>query len=250
MSSAVILCAARGQNLVEKLFVCQSYFDKGLVGVRFFKEGKWMDVAIDTCIPCNGGKGGSSPKGAPFSARNKDPSEFWMVFLEKAYAKLHGSYECLDAGNMNEALADLTGAAPGSVSVLDLFSACLHNGKCDKAKALHLLQSRAHGLLLQGAGASGGNEEPLGGGLVSGHAYAINKTVSLQGGHTLVQLRNPWGGHEWTGAWCDKDPRWTPALKQEAGQADKEDGMFWMSVEDFAVRSRVKFSMKKRENGY
>ena len=50
----------------------------------------------------------------------------------------------------------------------------------------------------------------------------------------FCQLRNPWGGHEWTGAWCDKDPRWTPALKQEVGQADKEDGMFWMSIDDFA----------------
>ena len=67
-----------------------------------------MDVAIDTYIPCNDGGGGSSPQGGPFSARNKHPDEFWMVYLEKAYAKLHGSYECLDAGNMNEALADLT----------------------------------------------------------------------------------------------------------------------------------------------
>ena len=49
-----------------------------------------------------------------------------------------------------------------------------------------------------------------------------------------MQLRNPWGQCEWTGAWHDKDPRWTPELKKELGQADREDGMFWMDINDFA----------------
>ena len=110
----------------------------------------------------------------------------------------------------------------------------MEGGKCNKTKALSLLVDRAHGLLLQGAGASGGDETPIGNGLHAGHAYSINKTVTTSAGHTLVQLRNPWGSHEWLGAWNDKDPRWTEALKAEVGQTDKEDGMFWMSIEDFA----------------
>lgn len=31
-------------------------FLQGLVGVRFFKNGQWMDVAVDTRIPCLDGK--------------------------------------------------------------------------------------------------------------------------------------------------------------------------------------------------
>ena len=50
----------------------------------------------------------------------------------------------------------------------------------------------------------------------------------------LIQLRNPWGGHEWTGKWNDKDSRWIKAIKDEVGQRDVEDGMFWMSCDDFA----------------
>lgn len=65
-----------------------------------------------------------------------------MSLLEKAYAKIHGSYEALDAGFMNESLVDLTGAAPGSVQILDLFAACMENGRPNKDKALKLLASR------------------------------------------------------------------------------------------------------------
>ena len=53
LSSLSILCAARGKNLVEKLFVSTEYFQHGLVGVRFFKDGIWWDVAIDTYLPCD-----------------------------------------------------------------------------------------------------------------------------------------------------------------------------------------------------
>ena len=52
---------------------------------------------------------------------------------------------------MNESLVDMTGAAPGRVKVLDLFAVCTHNGKVDTDRAMHLLASRSHGILLQGA---------------------------------------------------------------------------------------------------
>ena len=74
--------------------------------------------------------------------RNKDPNEFWMSLMEKAYAKIHGSYEALDAGFMNESLVDLTGAAPGSIKILDLFASCMKNGRPDKKAALKLLENR------------------------------------------------------------------------------------------------------------
>jgi len=231
MSSLAILCTSKGLGLVDKLFVSKDHFDKGLVGLRFFKEGQWVDVAIDTYLPCN--MDYRAPM--PVFARNKDPTEFWMSLLEKAYAKVHGSYESLDAGFMNESLVDLTGAAPGSIKILDLFASCMEGGRPNKDKALHLLDNRTFGELLQGASSdNGGSEEPLGNGLHSGHAYSINQVKKTSTGECLVQLRNPWGGHEWSGAWNDKDPRWTESLKREMGQRDVDDGMFWMSVDDFS----------------
>ena len=75
--------------------------------------------------------------------RNKDPNEFWMSIMEKAYAKLHGSYESCDAGLMNDALVDLTGAAPGSVRIFDLFATCMDDDDTvDERKALSVLTGR------------------------------------------------------------------------------------------------------------
>jgi hypothetical protein len=96
---------------------------------------------------------------------------------------------------------------------------------------------RSKGILLQGASADGGMEEEIGGGLHSGHAYSINQVKELSCGTVLVQMRNPWGRCEWTGKWSDGDTTsWTPQAKREVGYTDAEDGMFWMSVDDFAKK--------------
>lgn len=63
--------------------------------------------------------------------------------IEKAYAKMHGCYEALDAGTMEDALVDLTGAAPGSINIKELFCAVQDaKGVFDKEKALKLLSER------------------------------------------------------------------------------------------------------------
>ena len=38
---------------------------------------------------------------------------------------------------------------------------------------------------------------------------------------------------EWTGAWSDGSPEWTPELIEELNQTDEDDGMFWITFEDF-----------------
>ena len=86
---------------------------------------------------------------------------------------------------------------------------------------------------------------------VSGHAYSLLDCVKLASGAHLVQLRNPWGRFEWTGAWSDADPRWPSEMKQkvassigvDASEIIKDgDGAFWMAYEDF-VRYFAKFSV-------
>ena len=50
----------------------------------------------------------------------------------------------------------------------------------------------------------------------------------------LLKIRNPWGFKEWTGDWSDKSSKWTTELKDELGYEDKEDGVFFISFDDYS----------------
>ena len=54
----------------------------------------------------------------------------------------------------------------------------------------------------------------------------------------IVCLRNPWGNFEWTGDWADNSELWTEDIKREVGYVDEDDGMFWMSFDDFIENFR------------
>lgn len=70
---------------------------------------------LDDYFPCiNVG----SNKFKPVYAHS-DEDELWVLLLEKAYAKLCGSYSRLESGRSYEALIDLTGAPVMSILVSD-----------------------------------------------------------------------------------------------------------------------------------
>ena len=67
--------------------------------------GEWQTIVVDDYFPCN--------YYGPAFTRGND-NEIWVLILEKAWAKLFGSYERIEAGLAREALKSLT-AAPTSV---------------------------------------------------------------------------------------------------------------------------------------
>ncbi len=60
-------------------------------------------VTFDDRLPCAFGKN------RLLYAECQDPREFWVAIMEKAYAKLHGNYESIEAGFSGAAMSDLTG---------------------------------------------------------------------------------------------------------------------------------------------
>ena len=80
------------------------------------------EVTIDDMFPCE-------PRGQPLFTSCPN-NELWMMLLEKAYAKLHGSYYLLKGGFVSEALMDLTGCPTSTYNLSDDFvQHFVHNGQ-------------------------------------------------------------------------------------------------------------------------
>lgn len=77
-------------------------------------------------------------------------------------------------------------------------------------------------------------------GIIQGHAYAILKIQEFEN-DKLIQVRNPHGkgGAEWTGDWSDNSTKWTEKAKRVLQYEDSEDGVFWMSVNDFVYEFKT-----------
>ncbi len=84
-----------------KLFITSKINDWGIYGVKICKNGEWKEVVVDDQFPCFQGE-------PAFSKAHGD--ELWVLLLEKAWAKIHGSYERIEAGFAENVLRDLTGA--------------------------------------------------------------------------------------------------------------------------------------------
>ncbi|CAH2985193.1 unnamed protein product [Chilo suppressalis] len=87
----------------------------GVFRFRLWWCGQWLEVLVDDQLPTVNSK-------LAF-LQTSNTGELWPALLEKAYAKLHGSYEALKYGSLLDGLADLTGGITESLPVTDFTDA-------------------------------------------------------------------------------------------------------------------------------
>lgn len=70
---------------------------------HFWLYGEWVSVVIDDRLPYD------YSNNFLYCSNKEEPNEYWASLLEKAYAKIYGSYESLDGGLIYDALIDMSG---------------------------------------------------------------------------------------------------------------------------------------------
>ncbi|XP_040917436.1 calpain-1 catalytic subunit-like [Toxotes jaculatrix] len=212
-------------HILEQVVPLEQTFDDnycGLFHFRFWRFGRWVDVVVDDKLPTINGR--------LIFVHSKDPNEFWPALLEKAYAKVCGSYADMNAGTPAEAMVDFTGGVHMCIELSD-----------PPPNLWELLCRAGQSSTLMGCGTPQGETSAntvLPNGLVQGHAYTITGVRQLMSRgklEKLVRLWNPWGKGEWNGDWSDKSPLWqtVSAQERELCLSVGDDGEFWMTLEDF-----------------
>lgn len=188
----------------------------GVYGVRIFKDGEWIYEILDDYLPLD-------QHNQPACSRTvcNGEVEDWVALIEKAYAKVHGSYEAIAFGSEAEALEDLIGMGANCIN--------MHEFQIWGELWQHLRAKKRRGYVMVATSHAGGS------GLLSGYGYPLGRLEMIDG-EMLVELENPWADGNWSGRWGEKSDEFKGANRHTARMLEPSyEGSrnFWMSIQDF-----------------
>ncbi|KAJ9459963.1 Calpain-D [Diplonema papillatum] len=225
----------------------QEYSDIGAYRCILSKDGWWRDVVVDDYTPLVRYPKRSVLDVPAFCHNIANSRELWAALVEKAYARLCGSYAAVATGLVQEGLQDLTGfptaripwpepkaEPPQARDPSGLFDDLLRYEQQGKLVLLH-----TPNLPASADGGDGGDPNETSqektyeqNGLLMGHAYTVLQVFESRG-HRLLRLRNAWPGleHSWGGRWADGSAKWTdcPEVAADVGWAGGADGTIWLA---------------------
>ncbi|XP_019474632.1 calpain-10 isoform X2 [Meleagris gallopavo] len=203
---------------------------QGRFTCHVWQFGHWVEVTIDDRLPCLGGK-------LCFSQCQTEDL-FWLPLLEKAYAKVHGSYEQLWAGQVADALVDLTGGIAERWALKD---PARNTGKEKSGMVLKKEVFRRLMVLKEQCVISCSvlNSRQGASELGEFHAFIVTDMLNLSevSGKEIIllRIRNPWGRRCWRGPWCEGGEGWSQLDPMVASEllSQIQEGEFWVDEEEF-----------------
>uniref|UniRef100_A0A8C3WW86 Calpain 9 n=1 Tax=Catagonus wagneri TaxID=51154 RepID=A0A8C3WW86_9CETA len=192
---AAIASLTLNEKALARVVPQDQSFGPGYAGIfhfQFWQHSEWLDVVIDDRLP--------TFRDRLVFLHSAEHNEFWSALLEKAYAKLNGSYEALKGGSAIEAMEDFTGG------VAETFTTREAPGNFYEILEKALKRGSLVGCSIDIRNAAE-SEARTPFGLIKGHAYTVTGVdqVNVRGQKVeLIRVRNPWGQVEWTGSWSDR----------------------------------------------
>ena len=206
-------------NLIFEKFRTREYNDIGYYEMVLFIDGEWQIVFVDDYFPFYGNQ---------FVFAQPNSKEMYAILLEKAWAKINGGYSNISYGCIFEILLLLTGFP----------SEIIKNEKEQQMTLYNKIEKANDEGAVMGCGsyqsATGRDDTKNKGNIVFSHAYTLIDAKSIKNDDIyLLKIRNPWGKIEWNGAWSDNSGTWTSNYKNYFGFENKEDGIFFMNIDDY-----------------
>jgi len=230
LGSANVLAGNR--DVIAKVFVSTEHAIHGLYALRFWQddpnsEDDWKVVLIDDRLPC-------AANGTLAFSSSPDRAVFWAALLEKALAKLHGSYSATEAPHTPEAALlglELLSGDKAREQPMPLKTGApadeVWAALKEAVRTEHVMGAR-----LDGAAPGAAAAAALG--LNADRSYCVVTCGEMPCGK-MLRLRGFVGDPEWSGKWSDKDAAWTSRLRQLLNYRDASDGTFWIEFADFCA---------------
>ena len=192
----------------------------GAVVIYFYVFGRRVPVLIDTLIPTGISK---KKKGIPILSKPSDNLKSpWFCLVEKAFIKLHGTFDNIISGFFGYSTYSLFFYRNFHVDSVLSFSDIMEYQEKGYIICASISEERKKYLL---------KEKKLHK-LNCKHAYVIQK-ARIYNENNFLLMQNPWGETHWDGDYSENSNLWNDELIKALKGDFSPAGSFWMQYNDF-----------------
>jgi len=183
--------------------------------------GQWRPIIVDDYFPYD-------PVARRWAFCSTEPNvDLWVLVLEKAFAKLYGSYDSLLKGHPAHYIHDLTGSPYDHYYFDDEENFWDFLTMLNSETSVVVAMNKDPDYLIETESCL--EKKPS-------YSYEIvNQATIALGEKTqrLIQLSNVLDPNDWDGDWSVNSNLWTPELMEQLNPDGYPDDAFWISIEDF-----------------